>query len=162
MPTAGALKQYTTYALRNTASGALYIGASQSLSNRERQHFADLRAGRHPCVQLQADWDEDPLSWDFIILEQSNQSTEEDWIRSYSARGYTLYNTAYSGSTGRPATGRTTANVTVRLSLADHAEVLRRAAKAGFPPNRWLGFVIKREIARRPGMAERKRQGKGG
>lgn len=154
-------KQYTTYAIRNTVSGALYIGGSQSVSNRKRQHFTELRAGRHPCMQLQADWNEDPLPWDFIILEQGDHSTEEDWILWYSARGYTLYNTDYTGRPGRPATGRTTRTFTVRLSEADHAEVLRRAAKMGFPPNRWLGFVIKREIVRRPGEAERKRQRKG-
>lgn len=58
---------------------------------------------------------------------------------------------------GRPATGRTTRTVTVRLSLADHAEVLRRAEKMGFPVTRWLTFLIQREIAHRPGEATRKR-----
>ncbi len=58
---------------------------------------------------------------------------------------------------GRPSTGRTTKTVSVRLSFEDHAEVLRRAKKMGFPVHRWLTFLIQRQIAYRPGEATRKR-----
>jgi len=52
---------------------------------------------------------------------------------------------------GRPATGRTTKTLGVRLSLDKVEELERRAAKMGLAPTAWAAQVLERELAREPG-----------
>lgn len=40
-------KSVGVYQLRNTLNGNIYIGSSKDLGSRIRQHFSDLRRGRH-------------------------------------------------------------------------------------------------------------------
>lgn len=58
---------------------------------------------------------------------------------------------------GRPATGRTTATLSIRLPLVHVGEIKRRAQGVGRTVNEWLVTVIAREIRHRPGEATRRR-----
>jgi len=44
------------YKISNSANGKFYIGSSNNLKNRHRQHFQDLRANRHRNNLLQRAW----------------------------------------------------------------------------------------------------------
>ncbi len=58
---------------------------------------------------------------------------------------------------GRPKTGRTTVLVSVRLKVAHHAELERRAEKRGETPAMFVQAMIKRELTKRPGEGTRKK-----
>lgn len=44
------------YAIRNTTTGRVYVGATRNVGTRWRQHISDLKAGRHCSAELQRDW----------------------------------------------------------------------------------------------------------
>ena len=59
---------------------------------------------------------------------------------------------------GRPRTGRTTVLVSVRLKVAHHTELERRAEKRGETPAMFVRSMIKKELAHRPGQGTRNRK----
>ena len=44
------------YAIVNTTKQKTYIGSSQDIERRFRQHISALKSGHHPCAQMQADY----------------------------------------------------------------------------------------------------------
>ena len=52
---------------------------------------------------------------------------------------------------GRPATGRTTKAVGVRLPLESVKKLEKRAANLGLAPSAWVALVLERELKTRPG-----------
>ena len=43
------------YKITNNANGKVYIGQSQNIFMRRRQHFMELSSGRHPNKNMQND-----------------------------------------------------------------------------------------------------------
>ena len=58
---------------------------------------------------------------------------------------------------GRPATGRTTKTIGMRLKLDKVLELERRAEGVGLPHSVWASLIILKELKRRPGPGERAR-----
>jgi len=74
----------TIYKIENIKSGKCYVGATVNFKKRSKQHFYNLRAGRHPNSRLQTAYDkygED--SFAFVVLEEINskdiRDREEYW-----------------------------------------------------------------------------------
>ena len=70
-------KPYTTYVIRNSVSGKLYIGATQDWHHRSRVHLATLRRGAHICNELQQDWTANPEQYEFLVLHYGPESVEK-------------------------------------------------------------------------------------
>lgn len=74
------------YALVRIDTGTRYIGSTNNLKNRERQHWADLRAGRHHCARLQnAFLKHGEAAFGFEVIELVAQAgdlveAEQRWI----------------------------------------------------------------------------------
>ena len=49
---------YTVYKIECSANGKRYIGRTNNLKRRTIDHFSSLRAGKHSCKPLQADFNE--------------------------------------------------------------------------------------------------------
>jgi hypothetical protein len=61
------------YAIRNTRRGRVYVGATNVLVERWRQHLSNLRHGRHVNAALQADFDSDGVdAFEFEVLQRVN------------------------------------------------------------------------------------------
>lgn len=71
------------YAIWNTESKKVYIGASQNLRRREYCHFAELKRGKHPNSYLQNAYSKyGRLALHFEVLEYCESSelvTQETW-----------------------------------------------------------------------------------
>jgi group I intron endonuclease len=87
---ARAEKNFGVYAVRNTVTGKLYIGAG-NLENRRRDHFSKLWSGCHQNRYLQRDADQYGVeAMDFFVLEycdevRERRLLERDWIRRFAA-----------------------------------------------------------------------------
>ena len=45
------------YFIRNKINNKIYVGSSKNLYNREKEHFSDLRKGKHHNIYLQRAYD---------------------------------------------------------------------------------------------------------
>lgn len=77
------------YKITNLKNGKVYIGQSQNIYFRRKQHFTALRAHRHENTQMQKDWNTDSrgFRWDvveFCSLDKLNER-EEFWINYYNS-----------------------------------------------------------------------------
>ena len=81
------IKVCGVYAIRHTPSGRMYVGSSVNVAARQRQHFSDLRHGRHPNIYLQRSFKkhgEKEFEWVLLETMQSDESLknkEEKWIK---------------------------------------------------------------------------------
>lgn len=92
------------YAIRCNATGRLYVGISTNIDGRLRNHLANLRAGKHPAAELQADFDkhgEGSLS--LFVLEEGltadeARRKEQEYITEYDTRNLAHgYNIVHPG-----------------------------------------------------------------
>ena len=77
------------YKITNNANGKIYIGQSQNVYTRRKQHWTELAHQRHPNKDMQADWNNFSRSfrWEVLelcILEKLNER-EEYWIHYYNS-----------------------------------------------------------------------------
>jgi len=75
-----ALPPMGIFAIRNTATGKVFLDKSSNLSGSINRHRMELKLGSHRNAALLADWrvyGEDKFA--FEILEQIKQSTEPDY-----------------------------------------------------------------------------------
>lgn len=94
------------YAIHNTVSGALYIGATINFNKRQANHCSELRAGTHRNKRLQRAWDKmGESAFKFVMLEvldcpqhgapseyKQLCAAERKWQIYYVTNGARLYN----------------------------------------------------------------------
>jgi group I intron endonuclease len=85
------------YAIRNTLDQKIYIGQSVSIWQRKKQHFHELRKGKHHCRHLQKAFDKyGEAAFEFVQVECCNAAAlterEQFWMDFYGRRG--TYNSA--------------------------------------------------------------------
>ena len=84
------------YKITNNANGKVYIGQSQNIFMRRRQHFMELSSGRHPNKNMQNDWNKNNKYFRWDVLEYCSISELNDrekyWIDKYNAleKGYNI------------------------------------------------------------------------
>ena len=86
------------YKITNKRNGRIYIGQSNNVFKRRRQHFAELRAGHHSNYEMQADWNNSHIAdWTWEVVEYCPEERLNEreiyWINqcgSMSPRGYNL------------------------------------------------------------------------
>lgn len=72
------------YKITNLTNGKVYVGQSQNIFMRRKQHFTQLRRGVHENKQMQEDWNHNNrgFRWDVIEycpIEKLNER-EQYWI----------------------------------------------------------------------------------
>lgn len=77
------------YKITNNKNGRVYIGQSQNMYIRWKQHRAALKAGKHPNKLLQNDWKVSSKSfrWDVVEycgIDELNER-EKYWIERYNS-----------------------------------------------------------------------------
>lgn len=86
------------YMIKNIANGKVYIGQSQNVYERRKQHFYELDKGVHPNEHLQKDYKKYgrlAFTWSFVeqcSLAQLNDK-EKSWIEKNNSmwpKGYNL------------------------------------------------------------------------
>lgn len=86
------------YLIKNKTTKALYIGSSDNVEKRLRQHQSRLKKGDHPNPRLQAAWNESGYwNFDFALaqpVEHLDQliPVETDWVESMRSQNVALYN----------------------------------------------------------------------
>lgn len=92
------------YKIENITNGKVYIGSSQNIFRRWKEHKRDLNGNKHHSYHLQAAWNKyKENNFIFSIIEQCNQDVlldrEQHYIDLYmSADGYFGYNESpYAG-----------------------------------------------------------------
>jgi hypothetical protein len=64
------------YALRNRASGRMWVDSSPNLDAAQNSQFFQLRQGLHRNKELQAEWNaEGEASYEFVVLENLPEDT---------------------------------------------------------------------------------------
>lgn len=92
------------YKITCRVTGKIYIGQSQSLGARKRQHWDKLRLGKHKNKKMQADWNEyGAANFSFDILEKCAVSDLNEreiyWINKYDATNPSVgYNKQVGGA----------------------------------------------------------------
>lgn len=87
------------YAIHCVPSDRFYIGWTNNFTERMISHRVGLRHGKHPCKELQADWDRySPNDFTYTILEEIESEyllrlAESKWISDYQAERKQLYPT---------------------------------------------------------------------
>ena len=66
------------YALVYEPTGKMYIGSSANVVKRFRVHISQLRHGKHPVVDLQADFDRHGEHLKLIILDRIDVFADRD------------------------------------------------------------------------------------
>src|SRR6516162_6871082 len=104
------------YAIRDTRTGAVYVGASHDIEARWRAHESAFRHHYPQNVHLQSSWDDGVL--EFVVLEETDPSlealnaAERRWIEQLRAGGHAVRNgRRYISMTGT----RALRNRTMRL-----------------------------------------------
>lgn len=85
------------YRIRNIKNGVVYIGSSNNLSKRKKQHFSELAENRHVNKRLQSEYNEygaDKFVFETIeyTLASTRLEREQYWINHYKKNGK-VYNT---------------------------------------------------------------------
>lgn len=57
------------YKITNLTTGKVYVGQSQNVYFRRKQHFAALRAGTHENKLMQKEWNQNNKGFRFDVLE---------------------------------------------------------------------------------------------
>ena len=75
------------YKIENFANGKVYIGQSQNMYARWRQHLSKLKSGHHVNQDLQADWTKSSRSFRWSVVEYCSledlNKREKYWINYY-------------------------------------------------------------------------------
>lgn len=113
-------KAFGIYMIRNTITGAQYIGMTRkSFDDRWRGHRAALAKGQHASPSLQSDWDqygEEAFQFSVVeVVENARQveDRETHWISELNP----TYNSALVRRPGRPP--KNTLRVELRLNADD-------------------------------------------
>lgn len=86
------------YIVRNSETGAVYVGSSDDLEKRARQHWSRLRSGQHHNPRLQRDWETYRESaFQFRVLQEVEGvdqliAVESQWVEAFREKGLYLYN----------------------------------------------------------------------
>lgn len=83
------------YAIKQLSNDIVYIGSTNDILNRWRQHFSALNKGSHECKQLQQDFNTfGPADFTWVILEKADVLTELEgkYIEQYIQNNHKLYN----------------------------------------------------------------------
>lgn len=91
-------KKSGIYYIKNETKNIFYIGSSQNIQTRIRQHFSDLKSNRHLNKGMQADFvagdifthgiiETTPETSKYVLFEM-----ERDTIEEYKKQGISLYN----------------------------------------------------------------------
>jgi hypothetical protein len=102
-------KDSGVYAISNNSNGRIYIGSSFNLAGRKRIHRCKLAKGRHDTFALQEDFNSDPSSLEFVLVEKMSGKTRDEifkreqfWMTFYDAcNPITGYNTNLNPLTGK-------------------------------------------------------------
>lgn len=60
---------YTVYAIRHNPTGKIYVGSTEYLEHRLKEHITALKRGKHHSKGMQKDFDECGGDYSFCILE---------------------------------------------------------------------------------------------
>lgn len=97
------------YAIQNCKTGMTYVGQTlMNFGDRRDSHFSLLSNKKHHCTTLQEDYNNDPESFSFLILEDCNESEideRETYYIAYFKRlglSYNKFSGGRSGYTGPP------------------------------------------------------------
>lgn len=94
------------YMIVNDASGRAYIGKATNLAVRFAAHRSNLRAGRHHCRELQADWlSLGEAAFRFVthaLLDAKELGRVECALIAEAMAGGRCYNVKASATDGRP------------------------------------------------------------
>lgn len=75
------------YKITNVKNGKIYIGQSQNIYLRKKQHFTALYAHRHENTKMQKDWNKDSHGFRWDVVEYCSISKlnerEKYWIDYY-------------------------------------------------------------------------------
>lgn len=77
------MKQSIIYQIRCVQTGKLYYGKTKNPGSRWSSHKSKLRAGRHHCAELQADWDrfgERFFDFHCVAIEDEHEDMEALYI----------------------------------------------------------------------------------
>lgn len=67
----------TVYALKNRATGKIYVGSTGDIQTRIQTHMSQLRNHKHHCRAMQADFDAYGDNFSFTVLYQGHVSGKE-------------------------------------------------------------------------------------
>ena len=77
------------YKITNLNNNKVYIGQSQNIFTRKKQHFTQLRHNKHPNKDMQKDWNINNrgFRWDVIEYCELNKlnEREEYWIKVFNS-----------------------------------------------------------------------------
>lgn len=68
----------TVYAIRHDPTGKIYVGSSSMLDHRINNHMNTLRANKHQCKAMQADYNEFGGSYTVFILDEIIRYEDKD------------------------------------------------------------------------------------
>lgn len=69
--------------ITHNPTGRAYIGSSATVESRIQTHLSNLRGGRHPVEDMQADFDAYGGNYSVVILESVEGKNTEDRFREY-------------------------------------------------------------------------------
>lgn len=77
----------TVYAIQHNVTKKIYIGSSNNLEQRYKNHIWQLRAGKHHVRDMQKDFDEFGEDYSLFVLGEITRFTERgleyEWMRKY-------------------------------------------------------------------------------
>lgn len=128
------------YAIRNAATGRVYVGSSCNISRRWKEHRTDLRRGKHHSPKLQKSWDKyGECSFEFSLLEAVADNSllaerEQVWMDALSAtlrtHGFNIFPNARR-TTGRTHSAETREKIRlIRLGTKRGPETRARISEA--------------------------------
>ncbi len=75
------------YAIRHNVTNRIYIGSSENVDRRLRNHMCDLRAGRHKIEDMQEDYNKYGENFTFTVLDTvdnwDDRNKEYKWMEAY-------------------------------------------------------------------------------
>lgn len=75
------------YKITNTITGKVYVGQSQNVYERRREHFVALRHNKHENKLMQHDWNTNNRGFRFDVIEfipiSKLNEREKYWIEKY-------------------------------------------------------------------------------
>ncbi len=147
------------YSITNTLNGKRYYGSSVNAERRRREHWNDLRKGKHKNPHLQAAWrryGESVFKFDVLVYcdEKHLLEVEQNFIDN-NPRGYNTGQFADAPARGRKRTSETivklSAAVAARWADAEQRSTLSAERKARWanPEYRAKMTAIRRDQGKR-------------
>lgn len=90
------------YQIKNMKNGKIYIGSTNNFAKRQKQHFHELKTGRHINKALQHDFKthgDDNFQWKIVeyTWNSNRLQREQAWIDKYK-KSKILYNTGVANA----------------------------------------------------------------